>query len=338
MATIVWLVLIAGGLALLRTSRAAMLEGRAGTAVSGIAGLVLVTAGLVVPAIAPAGAAPPAMSARARSQLLDHFDAGRRPIAVIYDPLRLVSPEQAPSSLVFTARPDVARPAPVPRLLHAARWALPAGRYDVELIVPAGAVAAGSLGLQVGRAGPPIRTWTLAGSTGRTWRSRFSLAIDAGFVGFVPSADLAAMGPTVHVKPVDIESRSKRPPALEVVQTRHLGGADVYFHDDNADPEPAGFWTRRDRVTRVTVAADGGPHRLRIVAGPAEATVIVRMDDRLERIDLPPRGHHEVVMPADRSPCRIELDTRGGFVPAEIDPASDDARALGCWIEVVGGS
>src|SRR5207253_74747 len=71
--------------------------------------------------------------ARARAPILDEFDARRRPIAILYDPLARLSPQDVLAHVRFTARPGQRTARQPLDLLWNARFSLPAGEYRLAL-------------------------------------------------------------------------------------------------------------------------------------------------------------------------------------------------------------
>jgi hypothetical protein len=349
--TAVWIAgALAAVIALGRLARATP-DGRAGLVAASAAFLVL--SGVAI-AVAPInGRTTPTRSRladRARQPLLDDFDRTRRPIALRFDPLRRVEASALPTWFAFTADSRVsgtaAGSAPgAATLLLGARWAWPAGDYEVE--ISALAPWRGELGLQAGRVGPPLATWMVDEPGGTRWKQRFSLPIDVSFAGFKGSPAMSAARPTIRIRPIVVVDTSRRLPPADVVQSRAFGAASVFFHDDNADPEPAGFWTRRDRTTSVSIArTDGSSVALRVRSGPAAVRLRIRSvcapspvrpcTSASEDVDLTPNTSRDVAL-GTTGPLRVEIETRGGFVPAEVDRASRDIRGLGCWIEITNG-
>ena len=124
------------------------------------------------------------------------FRRARRTLGVfVYDPLRRVPPAAIPPLLGFVAGPEGRRERTGVDLLYGARWALPAGRYDMYLDGRGGTVQ-GEIGLQVGRHGPPLRTWTIEPAA--RWRATIDLPANANFVGFRASPELTAAAPALR--------------------------------------------------------------------------------------------------------------------------------------------
>jgi hypothetical protein len=334
----VWLVLGAIALLALRAMPRGWRAGAASLAVALVAFVTLSGVALAVPSwtTEPSTAS---LSARPFSPFLDEFDARWRPLSFVYDPIRRIAPAEAPHMVRLVSRAGQARALSVSSLLNQARWALPAGDYDVDIwssdgLLPQG----GQVALQVGRGGPSFATWTLTEASER-WRVSFSLPIDVNFVGFKASQNVAAMKPSIAIHARAVRDRSSRLPALDVLHSRRYDRQVVLFHDTNVNAEPNGFWTLRDSSTRITVKAPDATHAtLRLHAGPVATTIVVRANRQATTLTLQPREPRELPLPETGSPVRVEISTHGGFVPAEVDPASRDARGLGCWIEVVDGS
>lgn len=306
------------------------------------AGALLMTAWLLVSVTAPA------LSGRgtdviqpAHRDALDRFDADARPVALLFDPIRLISATTVPGRMPFVATPGLRR-APQPmRVLLNMRLALPAGRYRVEFTPRLGATLEGRVGLQIGRLGPPQQTWTLAPAAGASWSEEFDLALDSNFIGFRGDAALESSLARIDVTPVavvDVRDRLRRPP---VTATAVFGGQAAYFHDTHADVEAAGFWAHGRATTELTLAVpqDSEPRgvRLQMHSGQGETTVRVATPVWSTDVALTPGQHASVVVPAlvTQRLLPVSITPAGGFVPAEHGGPPADKRLLGCWVEVV---
>lgn len=332
--TAVWLVALSAAAVAIARRRRPLAPGAAGLAACGVAGATLVLVALVVPATLDRWRpATPAPGVRAQISLLSEFDAQRRPLGVVYDPLRRVPAAAIPPLLALVAGPNVRGERTGVDLLYDARWALPAGRYELD-IDGRGRTIQGEIGLQVGRVGPPLRTWTIAPAT--RWTTTLELPANARFVGFRASPDLAAAAPDLRLVPRAVPDLRTRRTDPEVMQSRQYGDAAVLFYDERVAPEPGGFWTRGDSSSRLAVAlAPDRPTALRLRAGPVGATVQTNVDGDVQRVTLAPLATRDVTLRSRHTVASVEIVTTGGFVPAEVDPTTRDRRRLGVWVEVV---
>jgi hypothetical protein len=332
----VWLAAIAGAAVLVWRMRRPLPPGGAGLAACAIAGGALAAVSLAVPATLERWRAPdPPPGARPQSALLSDFDAQRRPLGVIFDPWRPVPAVAIPPLVAFVAGPAARGERTGVELLYDARWSLPAGRYEIDLDARRrGGTLQGELGLQVGRIGPPLLTWTLPAAD--RWTTTVDLPANARFVGFKASADLAQLGPDLRLVPLAVADLRTRRTDPDVVQSRVYGGTPVFFYDERVAPEPGGFWTRGDSSSRLAVPlAPDRPTALRLRAGPAPAAVTTIVDGYVERVALAPHATRDVTLRSRHAVASVELVTAGGFVPAQVDPAVEDRRHLGVWVEVV---
>ncbi len=122
---------------------------------------------------------------RARLAALDAYDARALPAAVIYDPLRKTSGGRAVPLLTMEVE---ARPAhrsaaasrnPQRPFLAAGR----ALRHRRDLRRPGALARDEPLGLQVGRMGRSLPTWSLQPKAGDRWQTTLDLPVDASFIG-----------------------------------------------------------------------------------------------------------------------------------------------------------
>lgn len=276
---------------------------------------------------------------RARVPLLDRFDAGRRPTAILYDPLSLLTGADALSRVTLIARPGLRTARQPVELLWNARFALPAGEYHLRLTRKGATAAADTkLALQIGPSGPPLEQWDV---TGPRWEHRFVLPIDAGLVGFRAPQDLSQGDGELQITPlhvVDEGQRVARPPIIGAV---HQGPATVFFHDDFASAEPAGYWTRGGANTEITYATSAGsPATIAIVVhcGPVPNQVSLKTLGWEKQLVLQPGETSALAIPTTEQPALglriapLEISVRDGFVPAQVDRSATDRRFLGCWI------
>ena len=277
--------------------------------------------------------------ARARVPLLDGFDAGRKPVVLLYDPLSRTTPRDALSLVTLRARPGLRTVKQPIELLWNARFALPAGSYRVRL-TRHGATAGDdtTLALQIGRSGPPLEEWVV---TSPRWEHRFTLPLDAGLVGFRAPPDLSRGDGELEITPLDIVDTGQRVARPAIEAARRHGPATVFFHDDRVFAEGTGYWTRGAASTEVTYAmnaASAAALALTIHCGPVQNQVSLKVPGWERRLTVQPGVTSSVAVPIDQQPLLgmrivpLEVSVENGFVPAQVAPPSPDLRFLGCWV------
>jgi len=314
--------------------------GRAARKAVSVAVVVYVAVASLTPSIP--GASPPRFDPEARIYfpLLVDFDAEARPVGLRYDPLSIVAPSTIPPLFTLSAAPGQrVVPQARPVLLNA-RFALPAGEYEVEVTAAPGpgALSGASLSLQVGREGGPLVTWPVAPGSDGVWLQRFVLPIDAEFVGFVAVPDVEAAVAKLRLRPVTILDAGRRFSTPSVLSAGAWGPIEIFFHDSRPYVEPGGFWVRGWSSLRGTVIADlggSGELTLRVHGGPSANTATFETQYWSEVVDLEPGVARTIAVPA--SPAAgfvpLRITSAAGFVPAEVEPDSTDPRRLGIWIE-----
>jgi hypothetical protein len=278
--------------------------------------------------------------ARLSFPILDTFDTIARPLAIQYHPLSIVSPSVIPPLYLAKAvSGQRLAPQPLPVILNA-RFRLPAGDYEVEIDGSnAEQFLDGSVGLQVGREGSPLRTWSMKLAPSETWRQRFSLPIDAEFVGFRAAPEVEREIKTLRLRPLTIVDGSLRLKTASVIAAAPFGSLTVFFHDAVAYSEPDGFWVRGRARLRATIAESGESAESIVVqvhSGARPNTVTLTTPRWSERLELVPGVTREVRVPSipDERLVPLTITTSSGFVPAEVQPGNRDRRLLGCWVAV----
>jgi hypothetical protein len=162
--------------------------------------------------------------------------------------------------------------------------------------------------------------------------------VDVGFVGFRSSRELERAIGLITLTPLAVDDLSRRPRVPQVLAAGKYGETLVLFHDDWTGPEPTGFWVLGRRPTRLTFAAAAdapGPISVHLRADHELNRVVLRAPGWIHEVDLPPGEPQQLDLPpSQRGVVSVTIETSGGFVPAERDPASKDKRLLGVWVEV----
>jgi hypothetical protein len=278
------------------------------------------------------------LSARSRLVALDGFDARVRPAAMLYDPLRRGASSDVVPRLTLGVRPGQRHDRQPVRVIHNGRFTLPAGTYRIDVSFNASAGGTWPLSLQVGRAGPPLDTWTVPTQPGQVWSTTVWLPVNASFVGLRGPAELERAIDAITVTPIEVVDAGSRPIVPVVTAAAHFGGATLFFHDDRMYPEATGFWTPGRRTSDVTVVTPPDrrePVVLRIHSGGKANTATFSTFGWQQTHSLSPGEAAEVELPAMTGgivPLTISVDD--GFYPRDMDTTSTDQRFLGFWIEV----
>jgi hypothetical protein len=339
----VWAVAILAGRWLIDRLRA---PARGVASLAAIAGTTLVVAlgaaGMRAMPVVSDERRVPDLRARSRLAALDGFDRVTRPLAVRYAPFSVTTAAAVEPTLAVNVVPGLRQgPQPV-RVLHNGRWSLPAGRYAAVVRwaernpLPS---AQTTIGLQVGRIGPPLVEWTVDPAPGGTWRQEFWLPVDAGFVGLRGTPELERSIAEIRVEALDVLDAGVRTRTPQVLAAAMYGEAIVLFHDENMYPEQKGFWTTGQRQARITIACPGGcTHGVRLLvhSGKRPNRLLLESHGWSHQVNL--TGETPVTIdvppPPEGGVIVLETNTTGGFIPMDVDPTIRDRRYLGAWIEV----
>lgn len=122
---------------------------------------------------------------------------------------------------------------------------------------------------------------------------------------------------------------------------------DVFFRDDNAFPEPSGFWVaggrRADVVMNWSQANQQRVNQpeatvsLLLRNAPVANTVTVEVDGKTFNLQLEPGEERRFELPASRpvGAVALQITSHSGFRPSAVEPGNQDFRYLGCWVELV---
>jgi hypothetical protein len=307
----------------------------------GAAGLLIVA--IAAPVVARGGTTPSVpVESRVSAEVLDRYDERSRPVAIVYTPFQIMSPEAALSDVVFAAEPGT-RTAPQPiRVMFNTRLSLPAGRYRIVATPAPGATLSGDLGVQVGRRGPPLLVWPLSPAS---TSAELALDLDASFVGFVATPDVESRISRLDLTPLDVVDAGRRAPRPPVIAAARKDGLTLYFHDDRTYVEAEGFWTKGRTTVDLTLArsAPSPPPaasvRLRIQGNTkSETAVTLATPAWSTHVTIPPGQPVEVTVPwrAELAILPLAVTVDSAFVPAQQGGDPADVRSLGCFVQVIG--
>ena len=219
-------------------------------------------------------------------------------------------------------------------------FALPPGRYDLQVWFDDTQTGDGSVWLSDARAGGVI-----ARAQGRG-RSPEDVPFDlpVGFTALqigATSPELAAAVTGVRVVPRSVVPRDDRREVGRIRWVKPIGdrtGAYLFFMDRNTFVEPDINWVRGARVSELLVApADASRMRVVIRNGGADNRIGVTVGDQTEQLELAAWETRELALSVSSGGALIPISVHpeGGFVPAEVEPGSTDTRLLGCQVTVV---
>jgi hypothetical protein len=300
-------------------------------------GVVLAT--VVVPALPHDPPLPDArLLSRSYARVLDSFDQTVRPVAIVYDPFRLASADVVRPLAELEVTPGMhTRPQPL-RVLHNARFALPAGSYHVDFEW-ASTASPSSVALQIGRMGEALQSWHVQPQAGSHWQADFELPLDMNFVAFRGSTDIERAIRRIVISPLFVVNESARPDTSTVLAARQYGPVTVYTHSLAAEPEAHGFWVVAERHAQVTFVRnpDETPLELRVHSGPEPNRVRFATRGWSETLDLEPDKRVVVTVPVSQRIVTVDIYAEDGFDPRKYEKGSTDTRLLGVWVEVYNG-
>jgi hypothetical protein len=230
-----------------------------------------------------------------------------------------------------------------PRALTPA-FGLPAGAYEARVFLANGVSAEGSLEVvyrdrpSFGRAegslaSPVVVPFELPAASGRLTVRVSNAAASAVHAGTVNR---------VEIVPRSVVPVSERAPHLVRVVEAIPGSPDasiVYVNQDSY-PEGGVFWTRGTApaailvapgtATRIVMTLHLGPNAGAVSVTAAGAT-------RAVAVEAGGTAQLEVEVPPDAAFVPITVQSSRSFVPARVDPASNDTRRLGCQVRIALG-
>jgi hypothetical protein len=168
----------------------------------------------------------------------------------------------------------------------------------------------------------------------------FELPVGVGGLSVgVRDQSLAATVSRIEIVPKAIVSRSVREPrsARTIEGLGPRPGAYIVYVDAHAYPEGGVFWTRATELATVLVAP-GGASRILLTLhlGPESGDVKVSLagKETTVRVEADHTAEVQLAVPDGLRLVPITVESTTSFRPAEVNPASDDTRPLGCQVRV----
>ncbi len=337
---LLWLIAF-GTAAWVLARRSTLSDGRAALVATMTGGVLLVAVLTISAAVVPDAAKQFDAEGRVMFPLLETFDPVARPIALRYDVLSRVAPDELPPLFAMSAVPGQRTGRQPVRVVLNARFRLPAGRYVLDLkgSEAAASIPAASMALQLGRDGRPIESWPLVLLPGQRSQRDFDVPLDAEFVGFRAAREAEQAIAELRVSPRSVVETRKRVPAGTVLSAAAFAPVRIFFHDSLAYPEAEGFWVRGRTTVRMTMlkVRETDPGVLLAVHSGARPNVVtLATPSWSEKLELVPGVTARVTVPSKVGEKFIPLtiSSTNGFVPAEIE-RSRDRRLLGAWFEFI---
>ena len=126
------------------------------------------------------------------------------------------------------------------------------------------------------------------------------------------------------------------PPTFVAVATLPTDGLRLHALDEEAYPDPEGFWVRK--ASRASFAiepgAAGSEVRIQIANGGAPNVVTLSSATREEILRLDPWEERELAILPGSPVEAFSVESRNGFRPDLLDPGSRDRRELGARVSV----
>jgi hypothetical protein len=215
---------------------------------------------------------------------------------------------------------------------------LPAGRYALHA---SRAVPGGRLFVSVDRweVGTYAYEPDLARATSGRAVAEVFLPADPEILKVFGSKEAVREGVKVWLTPIEVPPAFARVAPVYLRTARRYGPVLAYFLDRWSFPEPTGYWVRAERPStsafvverprgsslQVTLRNGAAPNRVTVQVGGARRTLTLAPSQEAP-IDVPLRP--------DGVSAPLTIFPEHGFVPAKLDPSSDDQRSLGVWIEI----
>jgi hypothetical protein len=262
-------------------------------------------------------------------ELLRQYDRGR--LALRYSPLRRVPIGDLPARIVLASATGAASPPGQP-LLFLARP--PAATYEIEAAVSGS--QATRITATTDREFGPQWSWDLHGVTG-VWRQTLTLPLAVAGLAVDAPADTRRALDSIAIRALRVMPARDRVTSDEPVHAIRYGPAVVFLLDGHAYTEPGGTWIAGGNFGQFVVAPEPGtPIRLFVRNAAVRNQVTLESGAWRQTLTLEPREERMFDVPIGRpgtNAALLRVTASAGARPSDLDPANEDRRLLGCWIE-----
>ena len=253
----------------------------------------------------------------------------QHPVAVSYNPLRLLSAD-AITQLMHLKATGVVGTATETWLLFPR---LPAGRYRVGLMNQV-ADASLAVSLIVGRGTEPLATWRFEHLGPGAVEQEFELPVDVRSISLRgESTPPRAIG-DVWLQPLSLRSPRSAASGFAMSAKRYRDAL-VYGIGENVYLEPPGIWAGAESDAQLVIQSANvkATQSILVQAGPVRTSVRLEAGDWRQEFVLEPGQIRDLELPVPDGGTLLRVYADRGFRPADTDPRSIDQRYLGVWIE-----
>jgi hypothetical protein len=200
---------------------------------------------------------------------------------------------------------------------------VPSGEYD---IVAAEAASGGAVAANVNRNDPLLESGVAP------LRLRLPVAL-ASLSIRAETATGVRIRPVAVMPPINPDGRY-------AVRAARYGRARVFFFDERAYPEPAGFWTRGEGRATLVIDADDPARQsglpIAFTGGGAATTIGISVGEWSRSYSLTPGERREITLPPPSGGRAwvVDIHSGPGFRPFEREPGNTDVRLLAAWFEI----
>lgn len=213
------------------------------------------------------------------------------------------------------------------------------GAADYSIVLESAQPPQGELEARIGDTTLPLERWRLDGLTGKTLALPLRLPVPVTALRlYADDAALASIEKgSLHLDAVRAPAAGGTAPAWRAVR---FGDLRMFFLDDMAYPEPAGFWTRGAAATTVLIDRRANTRldavTVALQSGPVATTVDLSIAGRRQRVALGARERREVRLALGEgdAPRALSIRTGATFRPVQHDSRAVDFRPLGVWVEL----
>ena len=197
---------------------------------------------------------------------------------------------------------------------------VPAGAYQVHVPTP---LAEGTLTMHVGSTPLPFLKTANADEQKLARDLEFILPVRVRSITIDGDGAVARSAAGTELVPVERSDASSPQKATESAHRAvHYDSADAFFLDDNAYPEPTGFWVAGGRTATAIIVSRENRFDLFVRNAPVDNHVTIDVDGEAHELTLG-TGEEQLVKLTNthgKSSVRVRITSRNGFRPSATEP------------------